>query len=378
MEPQDDPQPTLAFNARATKPAQTRPVRQASHYLALREASGLERLVALTDRPLSIGRDPQADLCLAGAGVSRRHCELRLVDGGARIRDLGSTNGTHVDDQLLVGEGSLPVGSSLRVGEHFLRHRLLTDEEVGELVERAAELERARAYVEAQLPAPLDEGPIRTDWCFVPSSGLGGDALGYSPLGDGRLAFYLLDVCGHGVDSAMHAASALHVLRDRRLLGVDPARPAVVLDRVNSTFPMEAHRDLFFTLWYGVIDVERGQLCYASAGHSDAVLIDTACSVRERFESGGPPIGVVPGVEYVERCVRISTGERVCVFSDGAHEWVDLEGRSRSRADFEGLLCEALRGGSSARRLYEVTRTLVGKGALDDDFSLLTVRLEQA
>lgn len=49
-------------------------------------------------RPVTvIGRGSDADVMLDDSGVSRRHAEIHITDGRARIIDLGSTNGTHVD-----------------------------------------------------------------------------------------------------------------------------------------------------------------------------------------------------------------------------------------------------------------------------------------
>ena len=56
--------------------------------------------VLLGDRPVSIGRDATANLLgLNDAGVSTRHCEVRFVDGGYKVVDLGSKNGTFVNDK---------------------------------------------------------------------------------------------------------------------------------------------------------------------------------------------------------------------------------------------------------------------------------------
>jgi hypothetical protein len=43
-----------------------------------------------------IGRGAEADLQLTDTGVSRRHAELEVVEGGVALRDLDSTNGTWV------------------------------------------------------------------------------------------------------------------------------------------------------------------------------------------------------------------------------------------------------------------------------------------
>ncbi|MDQ1288172.1 MAG: hypothetical protein QG622_1737 [Actinomycetota bacterium] len=62
-----------------------------------------------------IGRSTEADVVLDDAGVSRRHAEVHLIDGRARVIDLGSTNGTYVDGER-VHAGNLTEGSTITVG----------------------------------------------------------------------------------------------------------------------------------------------------------------------------------------------------------------------------------------------------------------------
>lgn len=70
-----------------------------------------------------IGRAGDVDVPLDDAGVSRRHAEIHLADGRARVVDLGSTNGTFVDGER-VGAGELRDGSTITVGRSRLVFRL--------------------------------------------------------------------------------------------------------------------------------------------------------------------------------------------------------------------------------------------------------------
>ncbi len=71
-----------------------------------------------TGARLVIGRDLACDLRIADAEVSRRHCEVEARPDGLRVRDLGSVNGTFVDDARLERgvERRLGPGARLRVG----------------------------------------------------------------------------------------------------------------------------------------------------------------------------------------------------------------------------------------------------------------------
>ena len=50
---------------------------------------------------LVIGREPECDLNLFHVGVSRRHAIVERREEGYVLRDLGSTNGTYVNDRAI-------------------------------------------------------------------------------------------------------------------------------------------------------------------------------------------------------------------------------------------------------------------------------------
>lgn len=64
---------------------------------------------------VTVGRRRDNDLTLADEGVSHRHCEFVSEQGFFLVRDLGSHNGTFVNDQR-VGEARLRDGDEVRIG----------------------------------------------------------------------------------------------------------------------------------------------------------------------------------------------------------------------------------------------------------------------
>jgi hypothetical protein len=81
------------------------------------------RRIPLTRAVIVIGRSGDVDVPLDDAGVSRRHAEIHVVDGRARVVDLGSTNGTFVDGER-VATADLHDGSTITVGRSRLTFRL--------------------------------------------------------------------------------------------------------------------------------------------------------------------------------------------------------------------------------------------------------------
>lgn len=75
-----------------------------------------EREMELPPGTHKVGRNLTADLQIPHPSVSGSHCELQVAEGGIFVKDLNSTNGTHVDGQR-VGECQISPGQSLRLGE---------------------------------------------------------------------------------------------------------------------------------------------------------------------------------------------------------------------------------------------------------------------
>jgi hypothetical protein len=74
----------------------------------------------LADRTFVIGRLPECDLQLTDPNVSRRHAELRPVEGGWVLVDLDSMNGSFVNG-VAIREQRLAHADELAIGDHRLR-----------------------------------------------------------------------------------------------------------------------------------------------------------------------------------------------------------------------------------------------------------------
>jgi len=66
---------------------------------------------------VQIGRETNSDIVLSDAGVSRHHAILAWREGGFEITDLGSTNGTRVNNRLIAEPHRLQNGDVMRVYE---------------------------------------------------------------------------------------------------------------------------------------------------------------------------------------------------------------------------------------------------------------------
>src|SRR5215213_3710817 len=72
--------------------------------------------LAVPMKEVLIGRDEGCYIRMGSPEISRQHCSLRSTSEGILVEDLGSSNGTHVNDVRISGPTILKSGDLLRVG----------------------------------------------------------------------------------------------------------------------------------------------------------------------------------------------------------------------------------------------------------------------
>ena len=68
------------------------------------------------DPAIVIGRSAECDLSIADTYLSSRHARFAIDDGDLTVEDLGSTNGTYVNQTLVSGRVHLEKGDIVQVG----------------------------------------------------------------------------------------------------------------------------------------------------------------------------------------------------------------------------------------------------------------------
>jgi pSer/pThr/pTyr-binding forkhead associated (FHA) protein len=74
------------------------------------------REIDLADGLLRVGRNPENEIQIEEPSISSFHCELHVADIGIGVRDLGSTNGTFIN-QKQIARGVVHTGDVLTLGE---------------------------------------------------------------------------------------------------------------------------------------------------------------------------------------------------------------------------------------------------------------------
>src|SRR5688572_23911130 len=224
-------------------------------------------------------------------------------------------------------------------------------------------------------------------WIYRPCDELGGDGLNIIPLGDDKVGFYILDVSGHGVASALLSVTLSRLLSppsepssilirnvdDSGRFDITP--PAEVAATLNRLFPFDSATKQFATMIYGILNAATGDFRYVSAGHPGPVHLPCGGD-PVMLECQGFPIGMTDDA-YEESSVHLGTGDRLYLYSDGIPEAMDPAGMQFGDA----RLLEAIGRGRTeplqegiAALLAAIARWL-GSERPRDDISILAVEV---
>ncbi len=207
---------------------------------------------------------------------------------------------------------------------------------------------------------------------------VGGDFWDTFACDHGNVALVLGDVMGHGLPAAVFTAELKYTLRG---FVREHAYPARILTQMNA-YLCESHRlyreglneegdDAPVCLALVIINTDTGQGTVASVGMEPPLLVRSDGQMEE-IKINGLPLGVQPGVEYVETAFHLGPGDMVILTTDGVTE----ARQGKQFLGYEGLMRLAQEG-RSLGTLEKMGRTILdgakafGQGKLRDDACVL-------
>lgn len=269
-------------------------------------------------------------------GVLRNY-ELRLRRrDGSPVWVLGNVLLTRGADGEDVLEGiEIDVTEKALAEQRLERERQRLEEDLraaGEIQKRLLPREGAK------LPG------VAMAWSFLPSAQVGGDVFNFISLDGDSTAFYMLDVSGHGVPSALVSFSVCQALGNA---GGPPGGPSVeraefmskpseIMRRLEAEFPFQRFGQ-FFTLCYLVLDAHTGRLTWSCAGHPPPLLLRPG-SAPTLLDGSGPAVGLGLCAGFRDEQAVLRPGDRLLLYTDGVTEYRNASGDLFG----EERLCDAL------------------------------------
>jgi anti-sigma regulatory factor (Ser/Thr protein kinase) len=173
-----------------------------------------------------------------------------------------------------------------------------------------------RALLPARLPV---DSWLAFDAAYRPGAqeaAVGGDWYDAFRLPDGRIAFSIGDVAGHGLRAAIVMGEVRQAFRAAAL---NPVSPSLVLERANTIVNMRAN-PVMVTAIFGIVDPRDATVTYASAGHPAPILALPGGSVA-LLPKDGVPLGIVDEVGATDWTFTVPPGAQLALYTDGLIEY---------------------------------------------------------
>ncbi|WP_117190077.1 PP2C family protein-serine/threonine phosphatase [Rhizobium terrae] len=181
-----------------------------------------------------------------------------------------------------------------------------------------AELSVASELQQALLP----RGPLVLDGVsfygqMVPSQEVAGDYFDYFTIDENRAGFLIADVCGKGTPAALFMAMSRTIVRSLAMTGQSPGE---VLTKANRVLAETNDKNLFVTVFYGVVDRGAGRLSYSNAGHVPPIMKTIDGAVSYLPVTGDLVLGMIPEVVYETVEIPLAPGSLLVCYTDGIPE----------------------------------------------------------
>ena len=230
---------------------------------------------------------------------------------------------------------------AVSVIETAIRHK----NQIKEVMART-ELEKGRQIQRDFLPDQILQPP---NWeisaCFYPARQVAGDFYDVFWLPGDCVGLVIGDVCDKGVGAALFMALFRSLIRvfsgqtqlrglslvanDEGIGGMIDLQGTTDLDHINAlkavaltnNYIAQEHyqMSMFATLFFGVLNPKTGLLSYISGGHVPLFIVGST-GVKERLNSTGPPVGMMPDRKFKIQQVQLEPGDILIGYTDGVTE----------------------------------------------------------
>ena len=191
------------------------------------------------------------------------------------------------------------------------------------------EMEFARGVQHSALPSPDSVRPVNGEYEILglmdTAKEVGGDFFDYFLVGKDKLGFVIADVSGKGVPAALFMMTSKTLIKNLVLSGLSPAE---ALEKANTQLCENNEKEMFVTVWLGLLDYKKGELVFANAAHNPPLLKKAGQpmvymdhkSYRRSLMLGG-----MQGIRYHNNVLSFTKGDMLFLYTDGVTEAVNTK-----------------------------------------------------
>jgi sigma-B regulation protein RsbU (phosphoserine phosphatase) len=146
------------------------------------------------------------------------------------------------------------------------------------------------------------------------------------------------------------------------------------MDYVNKLLCKESVSSMFVTVFYGILDIQNGELEYVNAGHNTPYVI-SAGGISKIEMTNGLALGVLEDFIFQSKKIQLKKGESLLLYTDGVTEAFDKHENAYGESRFEDFLFQnrSLPIEATIKKLFTEISVFVEDAAQSDDITLLGI-----
>ena len=250
--------------------------------------------------------------------------------------------------------------------------------EHAELVDIQNDLSVARQIQHAILPRTFelklkDADNVDIYASMLAAKDVGGDFYDFFPIDDHRIGFTIADVSGKGVPAAIFMAVSRTLIK---ATGLQDLPTDECMKTVNDMLCGESVGSMFVTVFYGIYDLQTGEINFTNAGHNPPYILRADGTVEQLKCNSNLALGVVEEMPFTTESIQLNSGDAIFMYTDGVTEAENIEhaqfGESRLEADLA-----ALKGATSMQIVDTVNakvKEFIDGAPQSDDITQLVIR----
>jgi sigma-B regulation protein RsbU (phosphoserine phosphatase) len=210
---------------------------------------------------------------------------------------------------------------------------------------------------------------------------VGGDFCDVFHVPEDRTALVLGDVSGKGISAALLMAlvhGAIHSVSWTR----STQDHVSATRQLNTLLCKKTASERFTSLFWGYFDPQRSTIQFINAGHLPPLLLrkkDRELEIH-KLETGGPVIGLLPGVQFVQGEEYVAPGDLLVAFSDGVVEATSPTGEEFGEGRLLSIVRQLWDSSASEIRtaIHASLKGFTGDAPVNDDETLIVVRFKHS
>jgi sigma-B regulation protein RsbU (phosphoserine phosphatase) len=147
--------------------------------------------------------------------------------------------------------------------------------------------------------------------------------------------------------------------------------------QLTNSYILENHSqaNMFFTLFFGVIDPSTGTLSYVNGGHNPPFIVNKDGVIKARLKPTGPAVGIFPDADFGIQQADLDPGDILVTFTDGVPDAHSTEGKLfTDKRLIELASIPAPSADDLLERISDAVSEHIGSATQFDDITMIAAR----